>query len=381
VVTVRIESPTTPAPAAGDPDATTIRRFVESLLDVEASPVVTVTVALDRRAPGSDEDRIRFKNLLAAAEDRIAGLADGAVAGRLLDHLRAAAGDVTLGGGAHGVVLVATPESGVARRLPFPVRDDVSLASTPATRYLVQGLRRSPRYRVRVVSDRATRLYEAVRDELVEVTDHGFPMTARILRRDRRATAGPFALAPGRDDKEQKRRFYREVDAALTEASRGDALPIVLVGVRTSTLLFRSVTTHTGLVAGSVDGAHDRLAAGELGRLVWPVLREELKRRRAEAIADLSRAVARGGAVTGIDEVWQLGREGRGRLLVVEETYRAQPAREVDGRLVPAGDADEGVLADPVDEIVEHVLRAGGAVEFVAADALADRGRIGLVLR
>jgi hypothetical protein len=60
-----------------------------------------------------------------------------------------------------------------AHLLPFPVRAAVSVGSTPATSFLVQGLRRSPRYRVLVLSDRATRLFEAVRDELVEVLEHG----------------------------------------------------------------------------------------------------------------------------------------------------------------------------------------------------------------
>jgi hypothetical protein len=110
-------------------------------------------------------------------------------------------------------------------------------------------------------------------------------------------------------------------------------------------------------------------------------MREELKSRRTAVIAELAGAAATGAAVTGIDEVWQLGREGRGRLLVVEEDYRAHPAHEVDGRLVWTDDATPDVLDDPVDEIVEHVVRAGGTVEFVAPDALADLGRIGLILR
>jgi hypothetical protein len=357
-----------------------MRTFVDELLHLDTAPVVTVTVALDRRRPGSDADRIRFRNLVAEARDRVAALADQESAVRILAQLDAAVATADLSGGAHGIVVVATTTTGEARLLPFPVRDGVSVGATPATRSLVQGLRRSPRYRVLVISDRATRLFEAVRDELTEVTAHGFPMSARIVPRDRRARSGRFALPPGRDDKERWRRYYRAVDRALTEASGGEPLPVVLVGVRRSTLLFREVSDNAALVVGSVDGAHDHVPAGVLGRTVWPLMRRELKRRRAAAVGELAAATAAGRAVTGIDEVWQLGREGRGRLLVVEEDYRAEPVREVDGRLVRADGSGE-VIDDPVDEIVEHVLRAGGTVEFVGPDALADFGRIGLVLR
>lgn len=354
--------------------------FVDTLLALDTAPTLTITASLDRRRPVSHDDRIRFRNLVTEGRDRLAELPDRAVAERIRRHLDDAVAEADLGGGAHGIVVVATAEHAEVRPLPFPVRDAVSMAETPATRYLVQGLRRSPRYRVLVVSDRATRLFEAVRDRLVEVVDHGFPMSARVVPRDRRALAGRFALPPGRDDKERWRQFYRDVDRALTDATRGEPLPIVLVGVRRSTRRFREVSDNARLVVGHVDGAHDQTGPVPLGAAVWQVMRGELRTRRATVVRELDAAVAAGRGVTGMDEVWQLAREGRGHLLVVEEDYRSEPARELDGRLVTAGGAGT-VIEDPVDEVVEHVVRTGGTVEFVANGALAGLGHIGLVLR
>jgi len=353
---------------------------VNRLLGLEADLVVTITTPLDRHRPGNDEDRIRLQNQLAEARRQVLETWDAKRAQPLLARLDAAAA-VELSGGAHGLVVVATTDIGEAHFLPFPVQDAVALATTPATRLLIQGLRRTPRYRVLVVSDRATRLFEAVRDELDEVRGHGFPLAADIVPRDRRAVAGRFARAPGRDDQEQWRSFYRDVDEALSEASRDDELLIVLAGVRTSTALFEEVTRHGDLIVDRIEGAHDQTSAHDLGRATWPLMQDRLRERRQRVVGELTDALHAGNAVTGLDEVWQLGREGRGRLLVVEEDYRGEPSREVDHRLVAANGAGSDVMADPVDEIIEHVVRMGGSAEFVEPDALVDLGRIGLFLR
>ena len=193
--------------------------LVTRLLETEADLVVTVTASLDRQRPNNDEDRIRLRNLVAEAKTRVEKSSSGDAATSLLRHLDEAAAQVDLGVGALGYIVVATAEESETHLLPFPVAEAVTLATTPATRSLIQGIRRSPRYRLLVVSDKATRLFVGLRDDLREVTDHGFPFAADVVPRDLRAIAGRFARQPGGDDKEQWRNFYRSVDDALTAAS------------------------------------------------------------------------------------------------------------------------------------------------------------------
>lgn len=103
------------------------------LLHLEPDLVVTITAPLDRRRPGNDEDRIRLRNLLADARTRVLARWDRGRAHSILGWLDEAAANVEPGGGAHGVVIVATSDMGVAHLLPFPVREAVALGSTPAT--------------------------------------------------------------------------------------------------------------------------------------------------------------------------------------------------------------------------------------------------------
>lgn len=358
-----------------------VHELVTRLLAVQADLVVTVTAPLDRRRPHNDQDRITLRNLLTEAKTRVLHTGNSDANKSLVRRLDDAGARVDLGAGAVGYIIVATAENSETHLLPFPVAEAITLATTPATRFVIKGLEGSPRYRLLVVSDKATRLLEGTRDDLQQVNDHGFPFTADVTPRDLRAIAGRFARKPGGDDKEQWRNFYRTVDNALTTASAGDPLPIVLAGVDVSTALFEDISANTALIVGRISGAHEDATPHTLGTKAWPLIRDHHQTRRQDVIAELSEATHTQKAVTGIDEAWQLAREGRGQTLVVEERYRAEPAREIDHRLVSSTADEPETMEDPVDELIEHVVRSGGTIEFVEPDTLAHLGRIGLILR
>jgi hypothetical protein len=165
------------------------------LLRVEAELVVTITAPLDRRRPGNDEDRIRIRTLLADARIQVLATADSSSAESLLDRLDAAAAEVELDAGAQGVVIVVTSELAETHLLPLPVAEAVTVGATPATPFLVQGLRRSPLSAARRIRSRDPPLRGGPRRRRRKWS----PMASRCRPTSSGGTAGPAPDAsPGR---------------------------------------------------------------------------------------------------------------------------------------------------------------------------------------
>ncbi len=354
---------------------------IRRLQNVVADPAVTIVAPLDHQRPGNDEDRLRLRHLHQRARERVLEAYGKREARDVLERLEAAVGAVDLRHPGKGVAIFATAGMGESHMVPFTVHEVVAVDRNFLTRSLVQGLRRSPRYRVLVLAQGDARLFDAVRDDLVESRAGGFPLRDELVSTDRRATDGRFARTAG-EDHEVYRAFFRGVDAALHDVTRDDPTPIVILGAERGVSYFEEVSGHSRWIVAHVHGNYEHASVHDLSRTAWEPMREDLRRRRREAVERLSEAVGQGRAVTGLDEAWILAHEGRGHELVVEEDFVGEPSIVVDGRLQPSPDGGGSeVFDDPVDEVVEAVVRHGGKAEFVKGGMLSEMGRIGLILR
>jgi peptide subunit release factor 1 (eRF1) len=118
---------------------------------------------------------------------------------------------------------------------------------------------------------------------------------------------------------------------------------------------------------------------------VWqamgPTLAAE-SRRDTDAVArELESARGHKAFAAGVDEVWQSAREGRVRLLAVEENYQLTVRDALGDHLMPAASDDLDAREDIVDEIVEQCLETGADVRFVPDGTLGDSDGIAGVLR
>ncbi len=356
------------------------RADLEKLQQVRGVPAVSLLAPTDRRRPGNPEDPIVVRGLLAEAKERLLARHEEREVAPLVGQLEAAVRSIDFDHPADAIAVFATRDDAQVLTLPFSVRARVVIDETFATRDLAAGWARSPRYRVLVLSEKPTRLFNAVADQLIEVRHGGFPVVIEGALGEP-LPSGAYPPHASRSN-EAHRQFFRHVDRALGKVSAADPTPVVVVGLERDLAYYDEVTGHGELIVGRVQGDHHETAPRELGAIVWPAMQDHLAGRDARAVDELVGAVGAGRAAVGIKPVWEAANQGRGHRLLVEDSYFGAQYRVVDDDLEPAGDVDApGVIEDVVDEIVEIVLAKGGEVAFVGPGELHEHGPIALHLR
>lgn len=358
------------------------RHEILMLQSITEYPALSITLPTHRTSPDNKQDPIRVKNLVKEATERLQSEFNKRELSSLLTRLDALTNDIDYTYALDGLAMFVNANAAYKFYLPFSIPERVVVDETFYTRNLVFAMNRTPRYWVLALSDNATRLYEGTHADLAQVETDGFPLSHEGPGAQQTLPGGVGVNRSAIRD-EFDRQFFRRVDETLKPFLQDDPLPLIVVGVDRNLAFFNEVTNHADAILATLQGAHDKTSPHELSKLVWPLVQEKLAEQRAQVFEELDKAVSEQKFVSGAGEAWRLAREGRGKLLVVEQDYHF-PARvdETGMFLTPTEDTtDADVVDDAVDEIIETVLSKGGRVRFVENGTLDAHQRIALILR
>ncbi|MFJ9536033.1 chemotaxis protein [Streptomyces sp. NPDC101225] len=347
-----------------------------------AYPAVSVLTPTHRREPENTQDPVRLRNVVAEAKKQLE--ADPAVSReRRLDvvrHLDQALTEVDLAHAEDGLVIFAAPGEHQVWSLARTVPERVVLSDTFLTRNLVSAhAAERPFWVLSVSADRVT-LWSGGPDRVTEDRSGGFPRTRRPENFDaeRKERIGDV---PSTFRDEDTRHFLREADAAMGMVLREAPRPLYVTGEPAALALLDEIGSitkeavhvpHGGLAHGTPDAVRQALR---------PTLAEEARRGTDAVARDLESARGHKAFAAGVDEVWRSAREGRVRLLAVEENYGLTVRDVLGDHLVPAESGDLDAREDIVDEIVEQCLETGADVRFVPDGTLGDASGIAGILR
>jgi Bacterial archaeo-eukaryotic release factor family 3 len=353
--------------------------LIRQLRQIRGQPAISILLPTHRTAPDNQQDPILLKNLFTEAQTRLLETHAKRDVQPLLDRLEAEVNAVDHAHNLEGLAVFATHEYASTHKLPYAPEARVVIEETLSTRDVYRAMSSAGRYRVLVLGEKASRLYEGVRDELQELRvkpfplEHGGPGGASALPGDPRVNRSEY-----RDRHEAA--FFREVAQALEDIAKNDPLPVVIVGIDRNLAFFKDSNRFNGEVLTTLEGAHENSSAHELGQFVWQHVKSHWHERRHDWLERLDAAIGQERGVAGLLACWRAALEGRGDTLVVEETYH-QPGT-INAEAVGGAHFESGGHADDlVDQLVEHVIDLGGQIVFVDDGVLEQHGRVGLILR
>ncbi|MDI3424222.1 baeRF3 domain-containing protein [Streptomyces luteolus] len=344
-------------------------------------PAVSVALPTHRTRPDSDQNAIRLNNLVTEALRKLEE--DPAVTREHADdvarQLRSAVEEFDPARAREGLVILAAPGEQQTWTVCRSVPERVVLSDTFLTRNLVASDAALRPYWVLTVAADRIALWSGQGEDVAEDDEHDFPLTRSLDDPDveRKEQIGDV---PSTYRDEQARQFFRDADTALAQALAAEPRPLYVAGEPAAITLLGEVgqaardaeqIPHGGLAHGPADA---------VARAVAPARTERAERAVTAAHASLDAARGHKAYAAGLDEVWEAATSGRVELLVVEEHFRAT-VRAGEGHLIPAEDDDADAIEDIVDDLVESVLEAGGEVQFVPDESLADGGRVAAALR
>ena len=351
---------------------------------------------------GSEQDPIRWKNLLVDAEDalRRAGIRRTEAA-ELLSH----AWELHRDGlfwqhQSDGLAYFGGP----AWRQFFRVPVDLPEIGAVGDRFVVGPLLRmltgNNRFLLLALSQNRVRLLEGSKYHIDEVALRDVPTGLRDVieppepRSDTMAwrasghspggTAAAVFYGYGAADKDFKKteveQFFRRVDAGLREHLHGERIPMVLAGVDYLIPIFRGVNTYPHVLDDALIGNYDDLPPERMHEPAWEIVSEVVRREARRAIERFNERHGTGFATADPEADETAATEGRVDTLIVG----AEPAcweRGDAGRVVLLGGDGVGSQCERLDRSAIAALLHGGRLIAVPSSGVPGDSDMAAILR
>jgi len=267
-----------------------------ALVENSAGNCVSLFMPMTREPDKQDENRIRLKNLIKEARDRLtAHDADLRVpdvqrllqpAEELLENGRIFADQGT------GLALFLAPNFVQSYMLPLDFEELVITGKRFHLKPLLPLFSRNNRFYILALSQNQVRLFQATYYGIDEVEVESLPVSmAEALRYEdpekqlqhhtSRKVSGATnqqgaSVFHGHEVSSQRkdalRRYFREVDAALQPLLANEEAPLVLAAVSYLVPLYREATTYSHVLVEGIPGNPEELNPEELHRRAWEVV-------------------------------------------------------------------------------------------------------------
>lgn len=362
---------------------------------------ISLYMPTHRHFPETEQDPIRFKNLLREAEERL--LANDLRSPEVRELLRPAQKlerDASFWKFQNdGLALFLSANLFRTYRLPFKFREMTVVAPRFHLKPLLQALASDGRFFVLALSQKQVRLLEGTAYDVSEIKLDRVPENlAEILGaydfEKQLQFHSPSTSSLGKqgtifhghgagvdDIKDKLLQYFRRIDEGLRESLKNEKAPLVFAGVDYLFPIYKEANSYPHLLEETVSGNPESLKAETLRQKAWAIAQPVIMKAQREAEAKYHQMAGTGRASNQLSEIAPAAFNGRVESLFVAVGVQQWGSFDPDRAEIRLHEEAEPGNEDLLDFTAIHTFLNGGEVYAVEPANMPGGGLLAAVLR
>ncbi|MCB9245941.1 MAG: hypothetical protein H6606_05875 [Flavobacteriales bacterium] len=350
---------------------------LQKLAAVTGIPCVSISMPTHRTHPDNLKDIILLKHLCKDAEVQLIERFGKRAVQDLLQKLQEVPDMIDPNYNLDSLHIFVAADTLEIVRSPW----DTSYTGTQvsdqfALRPLIKGFNRSVEYLILLLSQSGVHLYHAQNDHILhEIHNPDFPFKEnRFYNTHSDKGSDPKHL----DD--LVREFLNRVDKALVRVHNELGLEVVAIATTDNYIRLQQVADKPAIYLGMSSIDYNHISRHHIAAQAWTIVDESAYDRRQKAFNEILEAVSKGNVLTDLQEIYRAAIDGRGELLIVDESY-TQPVRFTDSRSfdLVTEHTEDRIVDDITSVIAWQIIAHKGRVVFQDRDEVRNMG--GIVLK
>lgn len=368
---------------------------LKTLMEERGSFCVSIYMPT-QRVGDIQQNRIRLKNLLGQAEERlIASGVRGPEAKKMLEPMRSLEADTLFWQNrSDGLAIFISPNAFRYGHLPLRFEERVVVTNRFFIKPLLPILSGNRYFYILAISQNNVRLIRCTQYSAAEVGLEGIIPRSRdeALRYDEyekhtqqhAGTGGAIVFqgqAMGDVAKNNIRRYFQQVARGLNKIFSEEKAPLVFAGVDYLLPIYQEANTYQSLMSEGVMGNPEAVSPERLRDLAWNVVQPYFQKTQSEAIIRYGEIAGKGLSSTNIMEVVPAAYDGRVAILFLAIGPEAWGTFDLSTRTVVLHEKAEPIDQDLTDFVTVYTLTNKGTVYTLPPEGRLDGSPIAAMFR
>ncbi|HKZ43584.1 MAG TPA: hypothetical protein VJZ78_00940 [Anaerolineales bacterium] len=371
---------------------------IKELAQQKADPCISIFLPTHRAGLETQQDAIRFRNLLRNAEKQLlnSGMKPREASALVQPAQKLSADSFFWNHQQDGLAVFIAADDFHYYLLPLPVDELLIISHTYYVKPILPLFTKNGHYFILAISQNEVRLFEGTRYGVGQIAlpdgiTENMKETLRLdesqenLQMHSDGGGGTFH-GQGAGDEEQKiwiEQYLNLVDTSLKEILREQNAPLVLAGVDYLLPIFRKVSDYKNIMEEGITGNPDRLRPEELQEKAWQIVETYFQKETKEILEEFQKLADTNIATDDIERIVTAAFNGRVEKLILSIENQIWGSFDpIDGKVILSinGQSKTNNLA-LLDFTALNTLKNGGVVCALSQDEMPTESPVAAVFR